>query len=230
MTWNEQPGRKRGTAAIVLLSLGAVLVAGAALWAAFGAPQGHQSIVVRGDGMMPTHARGDQVPFFIPPAGDVERGEVVFANVPWGNGGDAPFRVVAVGGDHLVFTPGTSRLVLNERPLDEPYLMDRAVPATLPFDVVVPEGRIFLMGDNRADSDDSSHHVTGTTEGMVPLSAVHAKPVTDPDAAVDIRPVLLFAALPLLAGAALGTSALLARRRAPKTAAAVAVTKSSTAT
>lgn len=230
MTENRRPGRRRGIAAIVLLSLGGLLVAGATVWASVGAPHGHQSFVMRGDNMSPTHARGDRVPFAIAPVGDVERGEVVLVTTPWGNGGDSLFRVVAVGGDHLSFAPGTSRLMLDDRPLDEPYLKDRAVPATVPFDVVVPEGRIFLMGDNRADSYDSSYNTATAMHGTVPVSAVHAKTVADPAGTVDIRWVLVFAVLPLLAGAPLGISALVVRRRAAKAARAVVVSRSWTAT
>lgn len=214
MAGSERPGRMRGITAIVLLALGVVLVIGATAWAALGAPHGHQAIAMRQDNMLPTHARGDRVPFVIGPVGDVERGEVVLVTVPWGNGGDSLFRVVAVGGDHLSYTPGVSRLMLNDRPLDEPYLKDRAVPATVPFDVVVPEGRVFLMGDNRANSNDSSYHVTETSAGTVPVSSVHAKTVSDPAGSVDIRWVLAAAVLPLLAGAGLGISALVVRKRA----------------
>ena len=56
---------------------------------------------------------------------------------------------MAVGGDRISYTRGESALRLNGEPLAEPYLLNRAVPAAVPFDVTVPTGRVFLMGDNR---------------------------------------------------------------------------------
>lgn len=216
MTENQRPGRRRGIASVALLSLGGLLPAGAILWAFLGTPPAYQGLPLNSDHMMPTYRHGDRVPVAMNPVRKVERGEVVLVPTPWGNGQDSLFRVVAVGGDHISFAPGTSRLMLNDRPLEEPYLMDRAVAGTVPFDVVVPEGRIFLMGDNRGNSNDSSYHATGGTDGTVAVSAVHAEIVADPAGYADIRWVLPVLALPFLAGAGLGISALAVRKRAPK--------------
>jgi signal peptidase I len=45
-------------------------------------------------------------------------------------------------------------LILNGKPLTEPYINGQ-IASEAPFDVRVPNGRIWLMGDNRKQSSDS---------------------------------------------------------------------------
>ncbi|MFZ3497986.1 S26 family signal peptidase [Streptomyces sp. 5.8] len=71
-------------------------------------------------------------------------------------------------------------MTLNGKPLAEPYILDQAVPATAAFGVTAPEGRMFLMGDNRFNSVDS-HLMTGDGNGgTLPLSAVWGVPTETP--------------------------------------------------
>ncbi|MEC5198279.1 signal peptidase I [Arthrobacter sp. PL16] len=64
-------------------------------------------------------------------------------------------RVIGVGGDHVVCCSADGRLTLNGNPIDEPYVHPGDVASDQAFDVVVPEGRVWLLGDHRSASMDS---------------------------------------------------------------------------
>ncbi|MEU6404404.1 signal peptidase I [Streptomyces sp. NPDC046985] len=68
-------------------------------------------------------------------------------------------RVVGVGGDHVECCDAQGRLTVNGVPLNEgDYLYPGNTPSDTPFDVTVPRGRLWVMGDHRADSADSRAH------------------------------------------------------------------------
>jgi signal peptidase I len=95
------------------------------------------------------------------------RGEVIVFKAPveWsGNpaGEDFIKRVIGVGGDRVVCCDDQDRLMINGSPLDEPYIFSfdgqRDKPADQEFDVLVPKGRLWVMGDHRSASGDSLEH------------------------------------------------------------------------
>ena len=71
----------------------------------------------------------------------------------------------------------TDRLTVNGEPLDETYLPDGTAPSTLTFDVTVPEGRIWVMGDNRGFSQDSRYHQDLPGTGTVSTEMVVGRAV-----------------------------------------------------
>lgn len=102
------------------------------------------------------------------------RGDVVVFD---GTGyfGDADYikRVVGVGGDRVVCCDTQGRIEVNGRSVDESsflYAGDR--PSQVPFDVVVPGGGLFVLGDHRSDSRDSRDHLGSPGGGMIPLGSV----------------------------------------------------------
>ncbi|MFD7549201.1 signal peptidase I [Streptomyces sp. NPDC059816] len=206
------PGRTGAALSGVAVALGCVLFLGAFAWGALV----YRPYTVPTASMAPTIGTGDRVLAERIDGEQVRRGDVVvFHQAAWG---DLPMvkRVVAVGGDTVACcTDG--RLTVNGTALDEPYLAPaQAASVTGIPTTTVPDDGLFLLGDARAGSLDSTTHLQ-SAGGAVPRSSVVARvdAVVWPVDGVLARPAA-FAALPggvsepgplrpLLTAAVLGT-------------------------
>ena len=88
------------------------------------------------------------------------------------NESDYVKRVVGLPGDHVACCDLTGLLTVNGVAADEPYLYPGDKPSNLTFDVTVPAGCLWVMGDHRSDSSDSRAHLGDPGGGMVPLDDV----------------------------------------------------------
>jgi len=76
-------------------------------------------------------------------------------------------RVIGVGGDHIVCCSADGKLTINGKAITETYLDKGVKPSDVKFDVTVPEGSIWVMGDNRGNSEDSRFHGDLPSKGFV---------------------------------------------------------------
>ena len=156
----------------VAVALGLVLFLGGFAWAAVS----YRPYTVPTGSMTPTIAAGDRVLGERVDGAEVRRGDVVvFRDTSWVTGSLVVKRVVAVGGD-TVSCCTDGKLTVNGKQIQEPYLPKGSLAENQNFaTVTVPRGRLFLLGDERQGSLDSTAHLTDAAKGTVARSAVQAR-------------------------------------------------------
>jgi signal peptidase I len=130
--------------------------------------------------------------------GDVQRGDVVVFKDPGGwlgpepplnpaqklmsviglypTGGHLVKRVIAVGGDRVRCCDAKGRLKVNGVPLnEESYIKKGSPPSEQKFHVKVPPDRLWVMGDNRSNSEDSRFHRQLPGNGTISVDDVVGK-------------------------------------------------------
>ncbi|UUU25196.1 signal peptidase I [Streptomyces sp. DSM 40750] len=168
---DEGRGRLGSKLSGLAVALGCVLFLGGFLWGAVA----YQPYTVPTDSMAPTITSGDRILAERIDGAEIKRGDVVvFRQETWGN---TPMvkRVVAVGGDTVACcTDG--KLTVNGKKIDEAYLPEGedAELTGIP-EITVPKGRLFLLGDERSGSLDSTAHLAEAGNGSVPRTNVDAR-------------------------------------------------------
>ncbi|UJA10729.1 signal peptidase I [Streptomyces collinus] len=154
------------------VALGLVMFLGGFVWGALI----YRPYTVPTSSMTPTIDIGDRVLAEKVDGGDVKRGDVVvFRDKDWVANAKVVKRVVAVGGD-TVSCCTEGKLTVNGKQIDEPYLPEGSLAEIKDFPTVtVPEGRLFLLGDERQGSLDSTAHLTDAARGTVARDAVSAR-------------------------------------------------------
>jgi signal peptidase I len=80
-------------------------------------------------------------------------------------------RVIGVAGDHVICC-SKGKLTINGKETNEPYIFAGNKPSEMDFNVTVPEGKIWVMGDHRGSSADSRYHQDDVNHGFVPVEKV----------------------------------------------------------
>jgi signal peptidase I len=125
---------------------------------------GYSTAVFSSESMRPAFEPGDRIFFERIDGADEEdgerirRGDVVLYRAPERYGDMLVVqRVVATGGERVASRGDgrTEEVTVDGRVLEEPYLRNRESTGQPPYEVTVPAGRLFLLGDNRGNARDS---------------------------------------------------------------------------
>ncbi len=126
-----------------------------------------QVYAISGHSMMPTLNDREMVMIhkLSPGLFDIDRGDIVIFNSPTQPGKDLIKRVIALPGDHLEIEG--DHVWVNGELVEEPYALHDLDKGE--EDMMVPAGKIFVLGDNRPASSDSRNF------SAIPIESVHGE-------------------------------------------------------
>lgn len=157
-----------------------------------------QTFIIPSGSMENTLMKGDRVAVTMFDAKDIERGDVVVFRdpahwldvkdptglhgllqdvlitlrlLPSESGHYLIKRVIGMPGDRVT-SDGQGTVQVNGVTLEETYIKDGVLASEIAFDVTVPAGHVWVMGDNRPNSADSRLHQNDPNGGFVPLDNV----------------------------------------------------------
>jgi signal peptidase I len=193
----------RESAIVIGLALLLSLVVKTWLMQAFYIPsESMENTLVKGDRvivnkLVPGHvalSRGDVIVFvdpdhWLPAPAPVQRTPLASAVtstltfvglLPTDEGNHLIKRVIGLPGDHVVCCDSNDKITVNGLRLVEPYVFPGDSPSQVNFDITVPPGRVWVMGDHRSESADSRPHDLGSGgfKGSVPESLIVGRAVS----------------------------------------------------
>lgn len=123
--------------------------------------------IVNGNSMVPTFHNGDILiirKVLIEP--NVQ--DIIIA-LPTTYSDNVIKRVIAIPGDTIDINEETNTVIVNGNPIDEPYLSEtQTKQGDIQLPLTVPDGYVFVMGDNRMESLDSRYN----TIGLIPIKNI----------------------------------------------------------
>ncbi|GLY42007.1 hypothetical protein Amsp01_080300 [Amycolatopsis sp. NBRC 101858] len=188
-----EPAKPRSNLRVVLVMVALMLLGvGAGAYGLGTMLFGYDAYVTQSGNMSPTLAPGDRLVVRQADDAGVHRGDVVAidmsAYADSSRAGVSVVRVVGVAGDKVACCTD-DHLSVNGKPLTEPYITP-GYEGLFEFSAEVPEGAIFVEGDNRGNSDDSRFSGPVRLSGVVGVvvatgTVVTPKPLTPVTAFTD---------------------------------------------
>ena len=144
---------------------------------------------VQGPSMRQTLQQGDRLLVVNAPlAGEYRRGDIVIARKDTFSDDPIVKRVIAVGGQTVDIDFSEGVVYVDGEALEEDYINDRTYTYEgMDFPLTVPEGSVFLMGDNRNMSTDSREPRIGTVDTRYLIGKAVFRLFPGPDASTEKR-------------------------------------------
>ena len=115
-----------------------------------------RAVGVEGTSMVPTLNDGDWLAVTAIQFRPVHRGDIVVVTQPWERNVPIIKRIIGLEGDMIYIDFQSGDVFVNKQKLSEKYINEKThLKYDVKFPVIVPEGCVFVMGDNRNDSLDS---------------------------------------------------------------------------